>query len=120
MQFTKKGEVYRVSRVTGRQNNILGVSFAQDDSNNIELIEWPESPLKQYKDSPVRTSAEEILEQVLLGLESKNKAFNTNYRLSQIYYIPAENPQDRVYKFLISKLINRYHFGGEFKEIPDD
>lgn len=45
MIFTKKDNMYRISRITGSQENILGVCFTENDEknneNNIEVIEWP-------------------------------------------------------------------------------
>lgn len=37
MRFTKKGNIYKTIRLTGSQNNILGVSFSQD--NKMEILE---------------------------------------------------------------------------------
>lgn len=112
MRFTKKEEVYRISRITGSQDNILGVSFAKNEENNIELIEWP-----IRKGDQIKNSAEKVLKQVLAGLKLKNEAFKTNYRLSKIYFLPSESPQDGVYTLLIAKLISHYHTGGKFEDI---
>ena len=64
MRFTKKEEVYRISRITGSQNNILGVTFAENHEKNIELIEWP-----IRKGDQIKNSGEKVLEQVLAGLK---------------------------------------------------
>lgn len=37
MRFTKKDNSYRVIRLTGLQNNILGISFGED--NKMEIFE---------------------------------------------------------------------------------
>jgi hypothetical protein len=37
MKFTKKDNIYKIIRITGSQNNILGVCFGDD--NKMEIIE---------------------------------------------------------------------------------
>ena len=47
---------------------------------NLEVIEWDFSNIDKNR---IRTSKEEVLEQVLSGLESVNQSLGTNYKLSQ-------------------------------------
>ena len=81
MGFFQKDNIYRVTRMTGNRDNILGVSFADKNSseNNIEVIEWD---FPNIDESRIRTSKEEVLEQVLSGLKSINESLETNYQLS--------------------------------------
>ena len=69
MRFSKTDNIYKIIRITGSQDNILGISFGEDD---IEVIEWN---FNNSDRSRIRTSKEEVLEQVLSGLESVNKSF---------------------------------------------
>lgn len=113
MQFTKKNNIYIISRITGSQDNILGVSFKESDNNtDIEVIEWD---IKEGK--KIQTSKDEIFKQVLSGLESVNQSLKNNYKLSKIYFLPSESGSGFVYKFLIIQLIRHYHSGNEFKEV---
>lgn len=116
MGFFKKDNIYRITRITGSQDNILGVAF--DDKNkrdtNIEVIEWD---FPNIDKSRIRTSKEEVLEQVLSGLESVNQSLGTNYKLSQIYFSPFDSGTHSVYNLLICKLIRYYHNGNDFKEV---
>jgi len=42
MLFTRKDKIYRILRLTGSQDNILGVSFSEDNEDTkIEVIQWP-------------------------------------------------------------------------------
>ena len=93
------------------QDNILGISFGED---NIEVIEWD---FNNSDRSRIRTSKEEVLEQVLFGLESVNKSLGTNYRLSKIYFSPFDISTNRIYSGLIAALIRHYHSGNGFKEV---
>ena len=111
MRFSKTNNIYKIIRITGSQDNILGISFGEDD---IEVIEWDFPNLDK---SRIRTSKEEVLEQVLSGLESVNQSLGTNYKLSQIYFSPFDISKNRIYSGLIAVLIRHYHSGNEFEEV---
>jgi len=111
MRFSKTDNIYKIIRITGSQDNILGISFGEDD---IEVIEWNFNNIDK---SRIRTSKEEVLEQVLSGLESVNQSLGTNYKLSKIYFSPFDISTNRIYSGLISALIRHYHSGNEFKEV---
>ena len=112
MQFTKKNNIYRISQVTGSQDNILGVCFSENNSSDIKVIQW-----NCKDDRKIQTSEDQVLEQVLLGLKEVNQSLGTSYRLSKIYFLPSESAAGRVYKVLIVRLIRHYHSGNEFKEV---
>jgi hypothetical protein len=116
MGFFKKDNIYRITRITGSQDNILGAAFDDKDrsGNNIEVIEWD---FPNIDKSRIRTSKEQVLEQVVSGLESVNQSLGTDYRLSKIYFTPFDSGANSVYKLLICKLIRHYHSGNEFKEV---
>ena len=111
MRFSKTNNIYKIIRITGSQDNILGISFGEDD---IEVIEWNFNKIDK---SRIRTSKEEVLEQVLSGLESVNQSLGTNYKLSKIYFSPFDISTNRIYSGLIAALIRHYHSGNEFKEV---
>ena len=113
MRFSKTNNIYKIIRITGSQDNILGISFGEDD---IEVIEWDFNNIDK---SRIRTSKEEVLEQVLSGLESVNQSLGTNYKLSKIYFSPFDISTNRIYSGLIAALIRHYHnhSGNEFKEV---
>ena len=87
-------------------------SFDESNSNKIEILQWTVE--KGYK---IQTSKEEVLEQVLSGLESVNQSLDTSYKLSKIYFLPSDRASNSVYKLLICKLIRHYHDGKEFQQI---
>lgn len=110
MRFAKKDDVYIIVRISGAQDNILGVSFGDD--NTIEILEWP-----IREGEKTQTSKKEVLEQVTSRLESINQSLGTNYKLSKICFVPSDNPSNSVYKLLLATLIIHYHSGNEFEEI---
>ena len=87
----------------------MGISFDEDHS---EVIEWNFNNIDK---SRIQTSKEEVLEQVLSGLESVNQSLGTNYKLSKIYFSPFDSLTNQIYSGLIAALIRDYHSGNEFK-----
>ena len=91
MGFTKKDNIYKITRITGNHDSFLGISFAEKIEQNPEI--------------------NEVLKQVLAGLKSVNQSLGTNYKLSQIYYEPSSDGP-----ILIHRLIIHYHNVNEFDE----
>ena len=110
MGFFKKDNIYRITRIIGSQDNILGAAFDDKDrsDNNIEVIEWDFSNIDKNR---IRISKEEVLEQVVAGLESVNQSLGTNYKLSKIYFSPFDISTNSIYSGLIAALIRHYHSG---------
>ena len=106
MQFVKSGEVYKVARITGVQDNFLGVTLAEHPAG-IELVAFPIPGNASVKASP-----EEVLKQVIEGLSEVNLELGKDYRLAKVFYSPQENPSNAVYKLLISELIRRIDASG--------
>ena len=122
MQFSKEGKIYKVIRITGSQDNYLGISFAEEEISDPEVIELKIGPIVQKKPfykvitRSILTTKKEIKQQVLNGLDSINKSLGTNYQLSHIYFVPSDSCRDQVYTLLTERLIRHYHEGKEFKE----
>ena len=111
MQFLKTDDIYKIIRITGSQDNILGITFGE---TNTEVIEWS---FNSGDTNIVQTSKDEVLKQVLSGLKSVNNSLGTNYKLSKIYFSPFDISTNQVYSGLIGVLIRYYHSGNEFKEV---
>lgn len=114
MGFTKTGNIYKITRMTGNEDHFLGISFAENCEQNPEVIEVQIGNPKKKKNPP---SKNEVLKQVLAGLKSINQSLGTNYKLSKIYYVPSSDGPSSIYQSLIHTLIVHYHSGNEFKEV---
>ena len=108
MLYTKKNNVYRIVRITGSPDNILGVTFGDTKKQSIRMTK---------RNDKVCSSEQEILKQVMSGLESFNQSFETNYQLSEIYFLPSDSARNSVYHLLIFELMKHYHYKKEFKQI---
>ena len=116
MGFSKKDNIYIITRMTGNEDNFLGISFAKNIEQNLEVIEIQNSRAKKYN-KPI--PKDELLKQVLNGLEVANQQLGTNYKLSHIYYDEYSDGPISWYTSLARQLIFRYHYhsGEEFKEV---
>lgn len=116
MEFTKKGDIYKITRITGNRDNILGVSFGNENSikENIEIIQWN---FPNTNNNKIQTSKKEVLSQVISGLNSINKSLGTRDTLSKIYYVPSEDSRYLIYQTLIRSLIKHYYEGKKFRDV---
>lgn len=114
MRFTKSENIYKITRITGNQDHILGICFntKTNQENTIQIIDLH---FPNIDNSIVRTSHTELLTQVLDGLNCLNQSLQTNYKLSKIYYVPSLDGVG-IYRALIRTLIRHYHEGKEFEE----
>ena len=116
IDFVKKNDIYKIIRITGNQNNILGIVFntKSTTTNQIEVTEWdfPELEIPNQ----TRTSKQEVLNQVLIGLKNVNESLGTNYKFSKIYFVPYDLSKGGIYSRLTATLVRHYHHGHEFKE----
>lgn len=96
---------------------ILGVSFAENDENSIDIIEWPDNPIT-LNINKIPHSKDEVLKETLSGLKEVNEYLGTNYRLSKIYYVPWSDGPTAWYQYLIKEIIKYYHIerGNELEE----
>jgi hypothetical protein len=76
-----------------------------------------EVQIRNPKKKKNQSSKDKVLKQVLTGLKSVNQFLETNYELSQIYYVPSSDGTSSMYQSLICTLIIHYHAGNEFKEV---
>ncbi|HLB46038.1 MAG TPA: hypothetical protein VJL59_03330 [Anaerolineales bacterium] len=102
MNFTKQGNIHRVSRITGPRYNLLGVEFAKDHAvtqPTIEALPQADEPRHGQLD-PAK-----ILQAVLDGIHEGNTRFNTNYRVARVQYGESDTPPEIVYQYMATKLI---------------
>ena len=112
MKFTKTNDIYKIVRITGGYDNILGVCFTQKANEPLEIIQCD---LKNTE--TIKTSKFKIQSQVVSGLRLVNQHLNTNYRVSKIHYVPVDNSSNSVYEFLIQELIKHLHSVQVFEEV---
>lgn len=111
--FFKESSIYKIARIKGNRDNILGIYFAEKRSSEdtIEVIEWN---FPNSDSSKIGTSKEEVLKEVLSWLNSLNEALETDYQLSKIYYVSSENGSNLMYQTLLWMLLKHYYSRNKF------
>lgn len=117
MGFTKEGNIYKITRMTGNEDYFLGISFSEkiEQGPNIpEIIEVQIPYPKKKKNQP---SKDQVLKEIIAGLRLVNESLGTNYQLSHVYYVASSDGPVSLYQSLIRRLITHYHRGQDFKEL---
>ena len=119
MRHSRTGNSYFVIRFPGNDNHFYGLTFTSKNvrPEEIQVIRIPAPELESSPYRKVLTSKEEVLKQTLAGLNEFNRTRGTTYKLSQIYYVPYDNPGVNTYKMLSFGLVKNYHYGTEFTEV---
>ena len=65
MGFTKKDNIYKITRMTGNHNSFRSISFAENIEQNPEIREVQIRNPKKNKNQP---SKDEVLKQVIASL----------------------------------------------------
>ena len=92
--------------MTGNHDNFLGIYFAENIEQNPDILEIK---IRNPKKNKNQLSKDKVLKQILAGLKSVNQSLVTNYKLSQIYYVPSSDEQSSIYQSLIRILIIHYY-----------
>ena len=108
MQFILDNGVYKISRITGPTHNFLGIRLG-DNSNSVEVSALP---VKQGEAQ--RVEKNDVLKQVLAGLQDINSELAKGYSVSEVFFVPSDTPSSSVYKLLTIELIKRIDEGGDF------
>lgn len=111
MNFTKKDNTYIVTRITGSQDNILGIVLSKEKIK-IKVID-----LEKDKNKKIVTREDEVLSQVSDSLSEFNSTKNSSIKISEIHYLSSESSKREIYKILTKKILERIEKNENFKEI---
>ena len=109
MRYTKVGEFYRVSRITGPSHNLLGLSISPDEPARVAMLKLRESQ------STSQVDEEQLKQAVLGGLHEANAALGTSYFIDKIEYLPDDTPNLDVYSSLARSLIEHLVRSGQLR-----
>ncbi|MGW8338438.1 hypothetical protein ACWGY7_00055 [Xanthomonas axonopodis pv. khayae] len=105
MQFIKDGDIYKVARITGVQDNILGVIFTNKLSE-VEIV-----ALKIDESKKIMAKPDDVLRQLFEGLAEICAELGKVYYLAKVFYLPNESSENSVYKILIRELVKKVDAG---------
>ncbi|MDQ1834241.1 hypothetical protein [Massilia scottii] len=108
MQFIRSGDAYQVARVTGPQHNLLGISLG-DGTDAVDVVALPIRAGEH-----ARVDRNDVLAQVMAGLQTANHALDKRYAIARILFVPSDTPSSSVYAMLTVELIRRIDQQGVF------
>ena len=112
MQFLYDGHFYKAVKVSGPKHNLLSIALG-DNCKAPEIVE-----LSSKEKGSQRLDSDEVLSQVVFGLEQVNKELGTNYMVETIQYVPSDTPSKQVYIELTQSIIKKIHEEGGFVRLP--
>ncbi|MBD2100400.1 hypothetical protein [Leptolyngbya sp. FACHB-261] len=115
MHFTKRGNFYQASRITGPRHNFLAIALKPGHTRETVIEALP--PVGECRHAAL--SAEAILSSVTEGVVEANSRFGTDYGVSHIYYVENDTPPEAVYGFMAHEIIKQLNSGGEFVEVKE-
>jgi hypothetical protein len=107
MKYTKVGDFYRVSRVTGPSHNLLGLHLAHAEPAEVVV-----ERLREPEASPLMNEAQ-LKQAVIEGVNQANASLGTHYYVVAIQYIPSDTPNIETYSFLARSLVEQFVHAGE-------
>ena len=108
MQYIKDKDLYKVARITGPTHNLLAVRLSEKKCST-QVVSLP---IKQGDIE--RLEGDEVLAQVLAGLDEVNKELEKEYFISEVQFVPSDTGPISIYEFLVKELIKRIDSKGEF------
>ncbi len=102
MRYTKIGDFYRVSRITGPTHNLLGLSLSHEKPTAVSV-----QRLREPESNPL-IDERQLKQAVLDGVSQANAALGTNYHIDVIQYVPSDTSDISVYLFLAKSLIEQF------------
>lgn len=111
MQFSKRGDFYRVSWISGLEHNFLAIVFVDgDDVPEPQIQMLP--VIGECRNTALKES--EIFNSVIKGVAEANRVFDTTFRVSRIEYVANDTPPENRYAMLAYHIVGRLVAGGEF------
>jgi hypothetical protein len=110
MQFTRVGEYFAVSRITGPSHNLLQVRLAVGPQGAPVCEKLP--PVGQCVHEPLNEQA--LVACVLEGVAEANSKLGTTFSVVAIRYVENDTKPEKAYAYMAYKLVERLAGGQEF------
>lgn len=108
MQFSKRGDIFQVIRITGSQDNFLGIELGQHGTG-MRVVEW-----SLDNGEPERATPDEVGRQVRQAVDAFNRENGTCLAASVVYFAKEDSARGEVYAMLTKSILSRIHRGESF------
>jgi hypothetical protein len=112
MLFSRNGNFFRVVRITGPAHNLLGMAFSYggEPAPHVRNIDTA-------RDKLVKLAAEDVIANVLAGVDYANAELGLRLQVSAIEYVASDTPPADIYRVLAYELIRRFRDCEELKKL---
>jgi hypothetical protein len=114
-QYTKSGNNYRVSYITGPKHILLGLLIEEGSNNEIAMTSLGTAG----KCNHGALNLDNIKESVIEGVEKANKSFGTNYSVKEIEYVENDTPDYTLYAHCAYLIAKGIYEGAEFQVVNE-
>ncbi len=104
MQVTRRGDLYKVARITGPTHNYLAIKFGKPSGQAPEIVALRD-------DVKVRLDATKVRDEVSKGVAEANQRLGTSYEVALIQFVPDDSPPEAGYRELAVKITEEMHSG---------
>ena len=109
MEVTRRGDIYRVARITGPTHNYLAIRFGKPDGRKPDVVSLDDGV-------KVRLDASKVRDEVSKGVADANKRLGTSYEVALIQFVPDDSPPEAGYRELAVRIVEDMHRG----TVPDE
>ena len=113
MHFSRNGEFFSVSRITGPHHNLLQIRLSKGDADATALECLP--AIGSCTHPPL--DSDKLLVAVLEGIAKANLELGTAYWAAHVRYVGNDTPPESVYGFLALSIVRHLESGGTFVEV---
>ncbi len=106
MQYSKRGNVYRVARTTGPTHNLLGLEFSVGKAATPIAVEV----LGATPDKP-RLHVSAVCNAVSEGVQRANVRLGCDWSVVRIQYVCDDSPNAETYAMLAESIVERLESG---------
>ncbi|CAN7521517.1 hypothetical protein [Polaromonas sp. LjRoot131] len=106
MNFQQIGEYLVATRITGPTHNMLQLQFASHPNSSPSIDVLPGVGPNQGA-----LNSQEVLRQVIAGVEAANIEFKCDYRVGRVRFVENDSRPESVYKELAAFIVGQVVHG---------
>ena len=110
-QYTRSGDYYRVSFVTGPSHVLLGLLLGVGNKANIDMVSLGVAGKCNHGSHDLENMKQSVIE----GVSKANNEFGTNFTIKEIQYVKNDTPNYTLYVHCAYLIIKGIYEGKQFK-----
>ena len=114
MRFSKRDDIYQVSRITGPAHNLLRLELGTEGEAADPVVE----ALELDRAAPATGLDPDVIrKEVLAGIATANIGSSGRHAVRKIQYVKSDTPSEGVYELLARSIVERIAARGDFNPL---